>query len=163
MLKMLPHLRDSEIQPENYLQKNSKLSNNQSETQISVELHVTSQVLFRILTCSRVGEDMMREVCVLRVPRYVLLQTVKLVYSMPTICHNLLIDLITESCASKAVSYGAVPVLLQMFCDWQRTDHHHRQTNIRKAILNVIKNITMSSMLPASYCANLQRCSCVCL
>lgn len=41
MLKMLPHLRDSEIQPENYLQKNSKLSNNQSETQISVELHVT--------------------------------------------------------------------------------------------------------------------------
>ena len=53
----------------------------------------------------------------------------------------------TESCASKAVSYGAVPLLLQMFCDWQRTDHHHRQTNIRKAILNVIKNITMSSML----------------
>ena len=38
-------------------------------------------------------------------------------------------------------------MLLQMFCDWQRTDHHHRQTNIRKAILNVIKNITMSSMM----------------
>lgn len=56
-----------------------------------------------------------------------------------------LIDSLAESCASKAVSYGAVPVLLQMFCDWQRTDHHHRQANIRKAILNVIKNVTMSS------------------
>ncbi|XP_068741274.1 cytosolic carboxypeptidase 1-like [Montipora capricornis] len=50
----------------------------------------------------------------------------------------------SKSCASKAVSFGAVPVLLQLFCDWQRTDHHHRQANIRKAILNVIKNITLS-------------------
>lgn len=56
-----------------------------------------------------------------------------------------------ESCASKAVNFGAVPILLQMFCDWQRTDHHHRQANIRKAILNVIKNITMSSKLPGCY------------
>lgn len=65
------------------------------------------------------------------------------------ICLKLVLEIIatlvkSKSCASKAVSYGAVPLLLQMFCDWQRTDHHHRQTNIRKAILNVIKNITMS-------------------
>lgn len=65
------------------------------------------------------------------------------------ICLKLVLEIIatlvkSKSCASKAVSYGAVPVLLQMFCDWQRTDHHHRQANIRKAILNVLKNITMS-------------------
>lgn len=65
------------------------------------------------------------------------------------ICLKLVLEIIatlvkSKSCASKAVTFGAVPVLLHMFCDWQRTDHHHRQTNIRKAILNVIKNITMS-------------------
>lgn len=65
------------------------------------------------------------------------------------ICLKLVLEILatlvkSKNCASKAVSYGAVPMLLQMFCDWQRTDHHHRQTNIRKAILNVIKNITMS-------------------
>lgn len=65
------------------------------------------------------------------------------------ICLKLVLEIIatlvkSKSCASKAVNFGAVPILLQMFCDWQRTDHHHRQANIRKAILNVIKNITMS-------------------
>lgn len=65
------------------------------------------------------------------------------------ICLKLVLEIIatlvkSKSCASKAVNFGAVPILLQMFCDWQRTDHHHRQVNIRKAILNVIKNITMS-------------------
>jgi hypothetical protein len=51
----------------------------------------------------------------------------------------------TESSASKAVNYGAVPVLLQMFCDWHRTDHHNRQTGVRKSIVGVLKSITMTS------------------
>lgn len=71
-------------------------------------------------------------------------------------CRLNLIDSLAESCASKAVSFGAVPVLLQMFCDWQRTDHHHRQANIRKAILNVIKNVTMSSKCP--WCNSVNFC-----
>lgn len=50
-----------------------------------------------------------------------------------------------ESSASKAVNYGAVPVLLQMFCDWHRTDHHNRQTGVRKSIVSVLKSITMTS------------------
>ncbi|EDO32134.1 predicted protein [Nematostella vectensis] len=31
-----------------------------------------------------------------------------------------------------------------MFSDWQRTDHHNRQTGVRKAILGVLKSITMT-------------------
>lgn len=72
------------------------------------------------------------------------------------ICLKLVLEIIatlvkSKSCASKAVSFGAVPMLLQMFCDWQRTDHHHRQASIRKAILNVIKNITMSRTGKAAF------------
>ena len=51
----------------------------------------------------------------------------------------------TETSACKAVNHGAVPVLLQMFCDWQRTDHHNRQAGVRKAILSVLKSIVMTS------------------
>ena len=43
------------------------------------------------------------------------------------------------------MNHGAVPVLLQMFCDWQRTDHHNRQAGVRKAILSVLKSIVMTS------------------
>ena len=56
-----------------------------------------------------------------------------------------LISYFPESSATKAVNHSAVPVLLQMSCDWQRTDHHNRQTGVRKSILTVLKNITMTS------------------
>ncbi|XP_031558115.1 cytosolic carboxypeptidase 1-like [Actinia tenebrosa] len=50
----------------------------------------------------------------------------------------------SKSSAFKAVKYGAVPILLQMFCDWHRTDHHNRQTAVRKCIISVLKSITMT-------------------
>ncbi|EDO34305.1 predicted protein [Nematostella vectensis] len=64
-------------------------------------------------------------------------------------CLKLVLDVTSalvksKTSASKAVNYGAVPVLLQMFSDWQRTDHHNRQTGVRKAILGVLKSITMT-------------------
>ncbi|XP_065059496.1 cytosolic carboxypeptidase 1-like [Rhopilema esculentum] len=45
--------------------------------------------------------------------------------------------------ARRAVLQGAVPLLLNMFVDWHRTDHRHRQTTLRKSILTVLKNIIM--------------------
>ncbi|KXJ16139.1 cytosolic carboxypeptidase 1 [Exaiptasia diaphana] len=64
-------------------------------------------------------------------------------------CLKLALDVIaalvkSKTSASKAVNYGAVPVLLQMFNDWHRTDHHNRQTGVRKAIAGVLKSITMT-------------------
>ncbi|XP_078593876.1 cytosolic carboxypeptidase 1-like isoform X1 [Branchiostoma floridae x Branchiostoma japonicum] len=42
----------------------------------------------------------------------------------------------------RAVAQGGVPVLLGMFYDLHRLDVRHRQTNVKKAILTVLKNIT---------------------
>ena len=47
--------------------------------------------------------------------------------------------------AVKAVNLNGVDVLLRMFNDWHRTDHHNRHTNIRKAILNSVKALVNTS------------------
>ncbi|XP_019638452.1 PREDICTED: cytosolic carboxypeptidase 1-like [Branchiostoma belcheri] len=44
--------------------------------------------------------------------------------------------------AGRAVAQGGVTVLLGMFYDLHRFDVRHRQTNVKKAILTVLKNIT---------------------
>ncbi len=54
-------------------------------------------------------------------------------------------SLFLEVGAKRAVLHGGVPLLLNMFVDWHRIDHRHRQTQLRKAILNVIKLIVMIS------------------
>ena len=47
--------------------------------------------------------------------------------------------------ARRAVIQGAVPLMMNMFVDWHRTDHRHRQVGVRKAILVVLKNIVVIS------------------
>eukprot|EP00794_Sanderia_malayensis_P009853 gene9853-10864_t len=45
--------------------------------------------------------------------------------------------------ARRAVVHGGVALLLNMFVDWHRIDHRHRQTALRKSILTVLKLIVM--------------------
>ena len=45
----------------------------------------------------------------------------------------------------KAVNLNGVEILLRMFYDWHRTDHNHRQTAIRKALLNSLKALVSTS------------------
>lgn len=57
---------------------------------------------------------------------------------------KLVLDLIailvkSKSVAVKAVNFNGVDILIRMFNDWHRTDHHNRQTGIRKALLNSVK------------------------
>ena len=52
---------------------------------------------------------------------------------------------ITEGVAVKAVNLNGVEVLLREFYDWHRTDHHNRQTAIRKAFLNSLKALVSTS------------------
>lgn len=64
---------------------------------------------------------------------------------------------VTEIGARRAVIQGSVPLMMNMFIDWHRTDHRHRQVAVRKAILTVLKNIIMISKLwipLLEYCVN---------
>ena len=64
---------------------------------------------------------------------------------------------ISEIGARRAVIQGSVPLMMNMFIDWHRTDHRHRQVAVRKAILTVLKNIVMiskSSMPLLEYCVH---------
>ncbi len=57
----------------------------------------------------------------------------------------------SEIGAKRAVIHGGVPLLLNMFVDWHRVDHRHRQTALRKSILTVLKlivTISEFSLLP---------------
>ena len=55
--------------------------------------------------------------------------------------------IISEGVAVKAVNLNGVEILLRMFYDWHRTDHHNRQTAIRKALLNSLKALVSTSKL----------------
>ena len=45
------------------------------------------------------------------------------------------------------MNLNGVEILLRMFYDWHRTDHHNRQTAIRKALLNSLKALVSTSKL----------------
>ena len=49
---------------------------------------------------------------------------------------------VVESNSARAVGHGGVPVLLNMFYDWHRSDAKNRHVALRKAILNVLKHCT---------------------
>jgi len=56
---------------------------------------------------------------------------------------------LTESNAARAVGHGGVVVMLNMFTEWHKTDTKNRHVNIRKSILNVLKNFTEISQYKA--------------
>ena len=60
---------------------------------------------------------------------------------------------ISEGVAAKAVNLNGVEILLRMFYDWHRTDHHNRKIAIRKALLNSLKALVSTSKL--SFCPSL--------
>jgi hypothetical protein len=61
---------------------------------------------------------------------------------------NVLVNfIILEGVAVRAVNLSGVEILLRMFYDWHRTDHHNRQTAIRKALLNSLKALVSTSKL----------------
>ena len=43
------------------------------------------------------------------------------------------------------MNLNGVEILIRMFSDWQRTDHHNRQTVIRKALLSALKALVITS------------------
>ena len=49
---------------------------------------------------------------------------------------------VSESNSARAIGYGGVPVLLQMYCDWHKLDTKNRHVSLRKSILNVLKHVT---------------------
>ncbi|XP_046861355.1 cytosolic carboxypeptidase 1-like [Xenia sp. Carnegie-2017] len=69
---------------------------------------------------------------------------------------KLVLDLIAVSVKSKgaavkAVNINGVEILLKMFVDWHRTDHHNRQTAIRKALLNSLKALVSTKAGKSSF------------
>lgn len=45
----------------------------------------------------------------------------------------------TESNSARAIGQNAVPVLIDLFTVWYRTDSKNRHVPLRKAILNVLR------------------------
>lgn len=69
---------------------------------------------------------------------------------------KLVLDLIailvkSKGVAVKAVNLNGVEILLRMFYDWHRTDHHNRQTAIRKALLNSLKALVSTKAGKAAF------------
>ncbi|XP_028418309.1 cytosolic carboxypeptidase 1-like isoform X2 [Dendronephthya gigantea] len=69
---------------------------------------------------------------------------------------KLVLDLIailvkSKGVAAKAVNLSGVEILLRMFYDWHRTDHHNRQTAIRKALLNSMKALVSTRAGKAAF------------
>ncbi|XP_050403069.1 cytosolic carboxypeptidase 1 [Patella vulgata] len=48
----------------------------------------------------------------------------------------------SKSNSARSVGMGGVPTLLSLFTDWHQFDTKHRYNNLKKSILNTLKNIT---------------------
>ena len=63
---------------------------------------------------------------------------------------------VVESNSARAVGHGGVPILLNMFYDWHRSDAKNRHVALRKAILNVLKHCTNLSEYTPMVCSYLK-------
>ena len=59
--------------------------------------------------------------------------------------------LMTESNSARLIGMGGVPLLLTHHSDWHQADSKNRYINLRKAILNTLKNITNLSECPPQH------------
>ncbi|XP_071096549.1 cytosolic carboxypeptidase 1-like [Haliotis cracherodii] len=48
----------------------------------------------------------------------------------------------SKSNSARTIGMGGVPTVLSLYTDWHQTDSKHRHINLRKAVLNILKNIT---------------------
>ena len=67
----------------------------------------------------------------------------QLINSLVYIVFSILILVFAESNSARAIGQGGVSLLLTMYVDWHRVDTKNRYINIRKAILSVLKHITI--------------------
>ena len=67
---------------------------------------------------------------------------------------------VVESNSARAVGHGGVPILLNMFYDWHRSDAKNRHVALRKAILNVLKHCTNLSKYTPVVCLYLKMLLC---